>query len=217
MQAIYSQRCENGLKTRKSPDTLQDLVQASAMMNYNVTYEAICTVPETRVIADQGVHIEYPNCPEVKDNTVLEQFVLRQRFAFAQTAPEDCSLDISYETVVNSGEHLGFALSVTTNTGGFHSSTTIVPFNFDRNGQYYEVKFQDYSKIAALCKEKLRPLLEQEGAYYPEMFSRGLTPKPEHFSRVIETDEGYVFFFPEGQIAPYSAGMRSCTILKSQL
>ena len=106
---------------------------------------------------------------------------------------------------------------VLTDTMGAHPNTDIQTFTIDCFGVRKKYKFDDYEKISNIAKSTLKPKLEENGMFSEEIFNEGLAPKPENFNYVIEQKDSFIFFFPQYQVAPYSAGIQQVEISKSDI
>ena len=119
------------------------------------------------------------------------------------------TLDITYKNFCDE-QYDSYLFSITTYTGGAHSNTTFKTINLNRKTN----TFLEIDSLIEKNKEFLNKISFETRIYFlfhPKienitMLLDGTRPIKENFSNIIFTSQGYYFFFPPYQIAPYSAG-----------
>jgi len=119
-----------------------------------------------------------------------------------------------YTTYTALDRYISIKVDFLTFFGGSHPSHDILTITYDTienavinlngllgaGGDYLE-------KLSLLTeKELFKKYPELSFAFNSPAYRAGFAPKPENYNYWVLTDNGFIFFFPEYQAAPYAAG-----------
>lgn len=231
------------MKSRLVVSTVLALVLLAAALPVAAQEEEACfdkggvwNPDERRCMMHLGleIDIDYPldlamAYPVVEQ--AVDSFLAQEKAAFLAPlqdpdlviySPGPLALDIQYETVGFSEDHLSLNFVIYTFSGGAHGMTYFKTFTFHL-AKEIELALSDLFLPDAAYLEVIAPmaqaaLTEQLGDMADaDWIAQGAAPVPENYQNWMLTPDALVFIFEPYQVAAYAAGPQTVTILLSDV
>lgn len=166
------------------------------------------------------ISIYYPVTDYQELNKVIEVKINEYVTSFKKTL-EDYkvqpnqiyTLDISYESYEYL-DYLSFYFKVSMYTGGAHPIPSIFTITYNKkNNSFMTISSlvkNNKGLLETLSSYSFQTLLKNNSVFQDKnvlsMLIEGTKPDLENFKHFVVTSDGFLFFFPPYQIAPYSSG-----------
>lgn len=202
-------------------DPEQDCFNKGGVWNADEQRCVISIPVEVRIDYPLDLATAYP----VVENAV-DSILAKERAAFLEPiadpefvnySPGPLTLDIQYETVGFSPDHLSLNLIIYTFSGGAHGMTYFETFTFDLVNDVEltldDIFLPDTAYLEVIAPMAIAALTEQLGDMSdPDWIEMGAGPFPENYVNWMLTPDALVFIFEPYQVAAYAAGPQRVTI-----
>lgn len=175
--------------------------------------------PEKKIVEDvhpYQLRVYYPITSYPNLNQEIDQRIQKHIRDFKREIPfttvqldQTYSLDILYQAY-QQGPYISYVFTVFQDTGGAHpySFYDSISYNTETNQVIgIDDLVKENSSFLEIVSDNTREKLSKNKAIVSyDMMIQGTLPKLENFSQFAFTEDGYLFFFPPYQVAPYSSG-----------
>lgn len=155
------------------------------------------------------IHVELPK----KNHQEINSYIEKVKDEFLANYYQGNQLYITYEEYNSSFE--SYLFYVMHDFNGAHPITNLKTFNYYDN-KYIDLNNyltnDDYLYFYNEAQRVLIPELKKEEMFIEDMFYEGIKPIKENYQNIIISEDYFVIFFEQYQIAPYASGIRSLKV-----